>query len=69
MVTYTDPLGVVRARNVGLTLNVAGVAGDIISGELSVAQNGATNILIQTTGVVTPGALSYRLDATAWVLS
>lgn len=66
-VTYTDLTGTSRSRAVGGTLNAAGAAGDFISGQLSFSQNGAANIQLQLTGVVTPGALSYEADVSVRV--
>ena len=69
VVTYTDLTGTSRSRNVGATLNVAGAAGDFVSGQLSFSQNGAANIQLQLTGVVTPGALVYEADVAVRVAS
>jgi hypothetical protein len=69
VVTYTDLLGVSRSRNVGGALAVNGSAGDIVSGQLSFSQNGAQNVQLALTGVITPGPLSYQADVACTFVS
>lgn len=58
-VTYTDSLGVSRTKAVTPALNVAGAAGDEVSGELVFTQDGSAIVQYSVTGVGTAGALNY----------
>lgn len=60
-VGYTDSLGVARVKAVTPALNIAGAAGDEVSGVLPFTQNGTANTQWSVTGIVTPGALSYNV--------
>jgi len=68
-IIYTDYAGIVQTRAITAALNIAGVAGDSVSGVLPFSQNGATIVGYSVTGIVTPGALVYRLDFSVRVAS
>jgi hypothetical protein len=58
---YTDLNGTLQSVNIGGPLLVTAALGTEVTGTLTFSQNGSTPVTIKTTGVVTPGALSYSL--------
>jgi hypothetical protein len=60
-VIYTDLSGALQTKAVTTALNIAGAAGDEVRGTFPFSQNGATAVAYSVTGIVTPGALSYKI--------
>lgn len=69
-VSYRDLLNVAQTKQVTLVpLNIAGVAGDEVSGEFTFSKIDNTGVSVVTSGITTAGALSVSVAAVARILN